>query len=92
MSSATATDLVAAYLVRLSRSPWRVIDRMAAKVTVDDPRRLRRRGHRDGRVRRAGRRGPGAFFALPEVRMGLVPGAGGSVSVPRRIGRWRARG
>jgi enoyl-CoA hydratase/carnithine racemase len=22
--------------------------------------------------------------------MGLVPGAGGSVSVPRRIGRWRA--
>ena len=33
---------------------------------------------------------PDAFFALPEVRMGLVPGAGGSVSVPRRIGRWRA--
>jgi Enoyl-CoA hydratase/isomerase len=30
----TATDLVAAYLVRLSRAPWRVIDRMAAKVTV----------------------------------------------------------
>jgi enoyl-CoA hydratase/carnithine racemase len=22
--------------------------------------------------------------------MGLVPGAGGTVSVPRRIGRWRA--
>jgi hypothetical protein len=33
---------------------------------------------------------PGAFFALPEVGMGLVPGAGGSVSAPRRIGRWRA--
>jgi enoyl-CoA hydratase/carnithine racemase len=33
---------------------------------------------------------PDAFFALPEVRMGLVPGAGGSVSVPRRVGRWRA--
>jgi enoyl-CoA hydratase/carnithine racemase len=33
---------------------------------------------------------PDAFFALPEVGMGLVPGAGGSVSVPRRIGRWRA--
>ena len=29
-----ATDLAAAYLVRLSRAPWRVIDRMAAKVTV----------------------------------------------------------
>jgi enoyl-CoA hydratase/carnithine racemase len=33
---------------------------------------------------------PDAFFSLPEVRMGLVPGAGGSVSVVRRIGRWRA--
>jgi enoyl-CoA hydratase/carnithine racemase len=26
---------------------------------------------------------------LPEVAMGLVPGAGGTVSIPRRIGRWR---
>jgi enoyl-CoA hydratase/carnithine racemase len=31
-----------------------------------------------------------AFFQLPEVSMGLVPGAGGTVSVPRRIGRQRA--
>ncbi len=30
-----------------------------------------------------------AFFQLPEVGMGLVPGAGGSVSLPRRIGRQR---
>jgi enoyl-CoA hydratase/carnithine racemase len=30
-----------------------------------------------------------AFFQLPEVTMGLVPGAGGTVSVTRRIGRWR---
>jgi enoyl-CoA hydratase/carnithine racemase len=29
-------------------------------------------------------------FRLPEVGMGLIPGAGGTVSVPRRIGRWRA--
>jgi enoyl-CoA hydratase/carnithine racemase len=28
-----------------------------------------------------------AFFQLPEVALGLVPGAGGSVSLPRRIGR-----
>lgn len=32
---------------------------------------------------------PGATFRLPEVSMGLIPGAGGSVSIPRRIGRWR---
>lgn len=30
-----------------------------------------------------------ATFALPEVSMGLVPGAGGTVSVTRRIGRHR---
>ncbi len=30
-----------------------------------------------------------AFFQLPEVGMGLVPGAGGTVSIPRRIGRQR---
>ena len=30
-----------------------------------------------------------AFFQLPEVGMGLVPGAGGTVSLPRRIGRQR---
>jgi hypothetical protein len=28
-------------------------------------------------------------FSLPEVGMGLVPGAGGTVSIPRRVGRWR---
>jgi enoyl-CoA hydratase/carnithine racemase len=32
---------------------------------------------------------PGAFFRLPEVSMGLVPGAGGMASIPRRIGRRR---
>ena len=30
-----------------------------------------------------------AFFWLPEVRLGLVPGAGGTASIPRRIGRQR---
>ncbi|HLK24156.1 MAG TPA: enoyl-CoA hydratase/isomerase family protein [Caulobacteraceae bacterium] len=33
---------------------------------------------------------PGAFFRLPEVSMGLIPGAGGTASIPRRIGRHRA--
>ncbi|MCR2799360.1 enoyl-CoA hydratase/isomerase family protein [Microbacterium sp. zg-Y818] len=31
-----------------------------------------------------------ATFRLPEVHMGLIPGAGGTVSIPRRIGRHRA--
>lgn len=33
---------------------------------------------------------PDAFFQLPELNFGLIPGAGGTVSVPRRIGRQRA--
>jgi len=32
---------------------------------------------------------PDARFALPELALGLVPGAGGTVSLPRRIGRHR---
>jgi hypothetical protein len=31
-----------------------------------------------------------SFFQLPELRFGLIPGAGGTVSLPRRIGRHRA--
>lgn len=30
-----------------------------------------------------------AFFQLPELQFGLIPGAGGCVSIPRRIGRQR---
>lgn len=33
---------------------------------------------------------PDTVMRLPEVTMGLLPGAGGTVSIPRRIGRWRA--
>jgi len=32
---------------------------------------------------------PGSFFQLPEIHFGLIPGAGGCVSIPRRIGRQR---
>ncbi|MFG3025402.1 enoyl-CoA hydratase/isomerase family protein [Streptomyces sp. NPDC048254] len=86
----TATDLVAAYLVRLDRAPWRLMDRMRDRVTV------RVQGAAVGAgVEMAAFAGhvvasPGTLFQLPEIAMGLVPGAGGTVSVPRRIGRWRA--
>jgi len=33
---------------------------------------------------------PNTTFLLPEISMGLVPGAGGTSSIPRRIGRHRA--
>lgn len=85
-----ARDLVAAYLVRLDRAPWRLLDRLRDRVTV------RVQGAAVGAgiemAAFAGRvvAAPQALFVLPELEMGLVPGAGGTVSVPRRIGRWRA--
>jgi len=30
-----------------------------------------------------------SLFGLPELGLGLIPGAGGTVSITRRIGRWR---
>lgn len=32
---------------------------------------------------------PDTRFVLPELRLGLIPGAGGTASIPRRIGRQR---
>lgn len=32
---------------------------------------------------------PDSVFGLPELALGLIPGAGGTVSITRRIGRWR---
>ena len=43
----------------------------------------------DGRVLRLGRCRPDAVLGLPELALGLIPGAGGTLSVTRRIGRWR---
>ncbi|WP_280241276.1 enoyl-CoA hydratase/isomerase family protein [Nocardia abscessus] len=86
----TAADVVAAYLVRLERAPWRIIDRLRDRVSA----------HVQGACIGAGIEmaafagrlvaTPETFFRLPEIEMGLVPGAGGTVSIPRRIGRWRA--
>ena len=32
---------------------------------------------------------PGTGLGLPEIGLGLIPEAGGTVSITRRIGRWR---
>ncbi|MQY27577.1 enoyl-CoA hydratase/isomerase family protein [Nocardia aurantia] len=86
----TATDLVAAYLVRLDRAPWRIIDSLADRVTVRVHGPCIGAGAEMSAFAGTVLAAPGTVFQLPEIRMGLVPGAGGTVSIPRRVGRWRA--
>ncbi|HYE47100.1 MAG TPA: enoyl-CoA hydratase/isomerase family protein [Caulobacter sp.] len=86
----SAPDLAAAHFTRLLRSPARLVRQLAPLVAV----RLHgavigagiEAAAAAGRVVAA----PGAWFQLPEVGMGLIPGAGGTASIPRRIGRRRA--
>ena len=86
----TAPDPSTAHVVRLRHSAGQLLHDLAHRVTA----------HLHGACVGAGIELP-AFagrvvaaadtrIALPEVGMGLVPGAGGTVSIVRRIGRWRA--
>jgi enoyl-CoA hydratase/carnithine racemase len=85
----TADDPVWAHLVRTTRSVGAVMDQLRDRITV----------HVHGRCIGAGVELPAfarrvvaaenATFRLPELGMGLIPGAGGTVSLPRRIGRER---
>lgn len=85
-----APDLLAGHLVRTTRSPALDLWRLGARVTA----------HVHGAAVGAGVEWaafagrvvarPDATFRLPEVAMGLVPGAGGTASVPARVGRHRA--
>ena len=83
-------DAVLAHLIRTTRSPAALLAELADRTTafvhgscvgagVELPAFA-------GRVVAD----PATTFRLPEVAMGLIPGAGGTVSVPRRVGRSRA--
>ncbi len=85
----TTPDPAVAHLIRTSRSCGRLLAALAERATV----------HVHGDCIGAGTElaafvgqvvaHPDTRFRLPEVSMGLIPGAGGTVSVPRRIGRHR---
>jgi len=85
----TLPDPATAHAVRATRNPGRLLAAVAGRVHarvhgacvgagVELPAFCARVSARED-----------AFFLLPEVAMGLVPGAGGTVSLPRRIGRQR---
>jgi Enoyl-CoA hydratase/isomerase len=85
----SATDLAQAHVVRTVRSCAALIDRLGWRATV----RLHGACVGSGlEVPAAAARriaAPDAWFQLPELRMGLIPGAGGTASVARAIGRHR---
>jgi enoyl-CoA hydratase/carnithine racemase len=89
----TFTDPASAHLARTRHSPALVLDELAARLGTHC------RAEVHGQVLGSGlemaafcgwvRSRPDAVFGLPELSLGLIPGAGGTVSIARRIGRWR---
>lgn len=85
----SATDLARAHLIRSLRSCTALLHRLGDRAEV------RVHGACIGSgieiPAAAARRiaAPGSFVQLPEVTMGLIPGAGGTVSMARAIGRHR---
>jgi len=86
-------DPASAHLARTRHSPALVLDELTARLG----RACRAEVH--GKVLGSGlemaaycgwvRASPDAVLGLPELSLGLIPGAGGTVSITRRIGRWR---
>jgi enoyl-CoA hydratase/carnithine racemase len=89
----TFADPASAHLARTRHSPALVLDQITSRLG----RNCRAEVH--GRVLGSGLEMAAfcghvtctrdATLGLPELAMGLIPGAGGTVSVTRRIGRWR---
>lgn len=87
------TDPASAHTARVRHSPALVLDELATRLGG----RCRARVH--GQVLGSGlemaafcgwvEAQQDSVFGLPELGLGLIPGAGGTVSVTRRIGRWR---
>jgi enoyl-CoA hydratase/carnithine racemase len=86
-------DPAAAHLARTRHSPALVLDEIAARLGPAC------RAEVHGQVLGSGLEMAAfcghvtchtdAALGLPELALGLVPGAGGTVSITRRIGRWR---
>ena len=82
-------DPASAHATRLTRSPARLINRIAAEVHVSLHGACMGAGIELAAFARRVSADPGASIALPEVPLGLIPGAGGTVSITRRVGRQR---
>ena len=86
----TLPDPATAHAVRSTRNPARLLAGLSARVTAHVHGACVGAGAELPAFARHVRAAEDAFFQLPEIGMGLVPGAGGTVSLPRRVGRQRA--
>ena len=82
-------DPATAHITRLTRSPARLAHLLADRLHVRLHGACMGAGIEVPAFARHVTAAPDARIALPEVALGLVPGAGGTVSIPRRIGRHR---
>jgi enoyl-CoA hydratase/carnithine racemase len=80
-------DAALAHLTRLSRSPANLIAQLREKILVQVHGACVGAGIELPAFANTISAQPNSVFALPEVGFGLIPGAGGTVSIPRRIGR-----
>lgn len=85
----TADDASLAHLVRLERSIGRALARVAPRLTVRLHGACIGSGIELAAFASSVEVHGSVSIGLPEVAMGLIPGAGGTVSLPRRIGRHR---
>ncbi|MDQ2677392.1 MAG: enoyl-CoA hydratase/isomerase family protein [Actinomycetota bacterium] len=85
----TAPDASLAHLIRLERSIGRSLAAVADRLTVRLHGACIGSGIELAAFASTVRADGGVSIGLPEVEMGLIPGAGGTVSLTRRIGRHR---
>jgi enoyl-CoA hydratase/carnithine racemase len=82
-------DPATAHAVRSARSPARLLSLCAERARAEVHGACVGAGCELPAFCRSVRAREDAYFQLPEVGMGLVPGAGGTASLPSRIGRQR---
>jgi enoyl-CoA hydratase/carnithine racemase len=82
-------DPTAAHMIRLARSPARLLHTVAHRLTVELHGNCIGGGIELAAFAHRVVAAPDVRITLPEVSLGLIPGAGGTVSLPRRIGRQR---
>jgi enoyl-CoA hydratase/carnithine racemase len=85
----TLPDPATAHAIRSTRNAGRLLSQCAERLCVELQGACVGAGIELAAFARRVVASGDAFFQLPEVAMGLIPGAGGTVSIPRRIGRQR---